>query len=614
MKTYIITPWVETKGISCLIRNQDFLEAKTLRGVNGNDITFQGLKKQGYDTNKLWRTYGVRKMTHGEIGCALSHIKAWEQCVAENQPILVLEDDAVVQDNFNMADIEQGLKGVLLVGFHHINEPKIKDEKYNVPTKWTNAHAYAITPDAAKTLIDEFSKNIYPVDDFMSDFLPTSGIPTLCLKEQAVKQIPREESASTTEPREENDYFIDFDVHVFAVGTDKSKMSRLIDSCTRYGVILNILGEGQEWHGGNMAEGAGGGQKINLLREAIKDLPEENVVLFLDGYDVFVGDIITTIVDRYLGFEKKVLFSAEKHLWPDSTLDGWPEAPTEYRYLNSGCFIGEVAEIKKIISEEILDSDDDQLYYQKKFLSGKYDIGLDYEAYIFQTHEPDIAIVNNPFRQLLNLKTNCCPTVYHGNGGKVAKQTLNKIYLKKFGLPFKSDNTIEIVAPDMFMVPLFSREACNLLIEIAETHGNWEPLPYDKFPAQEIRAKELGLFEAFEKIWAVKLNELCESQWLPMAMYGLRDAFIMKYTINTQKSLALHTDASMVTGSVKLNDDYEGADLYFPRQKFSTKHVPVGHCLLFPGQVTHGHECETLKNGVKYSLTMWTKRFAGDKL
>ena len=72
-------------------------------------------------------------------------------------------------------------------------------------------------------------------------------------------------------------------------------------------------------------------------------------------------------------------------------------------------------------------------------------------------------------------------------------------------------------------------------------------------------------------------------------MYGLRDAFIIKYEMDKQRSLRLHNDASLVTGSVKFNDDYEGGLLEFPRQGISNKAVPVGKCLLFPGQVTHAH-------------------------
>ena len=88
----------------------------------------------------------------------------------------------------------------------------------------------------------------------------------------------------------------------------------------------------------------------------------------------------------------------------------------------------------------------------------------------------------------------------------------------------------------------------------------------------------------------------------------------MKYSEDTQKTLGFHTDASLVTGSVKLNDDYEGATLVFPRQNFNNHDIPVGKMILFPGPLTHGHYVEPLKSGTKYSATFWTARFEGDYL
>ena len=54
------------------------------------------------------------------------------------------------------------------------------------------------------------------------------------------------------------------------------------------------------------------------------------------------------------------------------------------------------------------------------------------------------------------------------------------------------------------------------------------------------------------------------------------------------------------------------ADLWFPRQKISNHDIPVGKMILFPGMVTHAHECTQLIDGVKYSLTIWTQRYNGD--
>ena len=70
----------------------------------------------------------------------------------------------------------------------------------------------------------------------------------------------------------------------------------------------------------------------------------------------------------------------------------------------------------------------------------------------------------------------------------------------------------------------------------------------------------------------------------------------------------------MVTGSVKLNDDYEGATLIFPRQDVTNKDIPIGKMIVFPSQVTHGHYVDELQSGTKYSATFWTSRYKNDLL
>jgi predicted 2-oxoglutarate/Fe(II)-dependent dioxygenase YbiX len=87
--------------------------------------------------------------------------------------------------------------------------------------------------------------------------------------------------------------------------------------------------------------------------------------------------------------------------------------------------------------------------------------------------------------------------------------------------------------------------------------------------------------------------------------------FTIKYSMDTQRKLNLHHDMSLVSGSLKLNNNYTGGELYFPRQGVSNSQLDVGSIILWPGQVTHPHECKELESGVKYSLTLWTSRLKG---
>jgi hypothetical protein len=216
------------------------------------------------------------------------------------------------------------------------------------------------------------------------------------------------------------------------------------------------------------------------------------------------------------------------------------------------------------------------------------------------------------------LGVECAPCIYHGNGGPGAKKQFVELantlgYKEPQPVPYLMTLDYEEVAPEILVTDFLTEQQCDYLIHKSEQYGNWGELNGDKFPAQEIRLKELGLWDEYERLWKEKLGLIAEKHWKPMQHIGLRDAFTMKYTMDTQRALGFHTDASLVTGSVKLNDDYEGAELIFPRQNFSNLDVPKGKCILFPSEVTHGHYVPELQSGVKYSLTMWTSRFEGDR-
>jgi hypothetical protein len=57
-----------------------------------------------------------------------------------------------------------------------------------------------------------------------------------------------------------------------------------------------------------------------------------------------------------------------------------------------------------------------------------------------------------------------------------------------------------------------------------------------------------------------------QTVWPFVDYHGLRDAVVIKYWAGGQTELSIHHDVAQVSGSIKLNDTYEGAELAFPRQ------------------------------------------------
>lgn len=598
-----------------------------LEGVDGKLLTHEKLLEMGFDTNRNWREridFNNKKMTRGEVGCLLSHWKAWEIVAKQTEPMMILEDDAYALENYDEEYYTSLTEEYNIIYLQtNENEPEKVvnvDDKIHIPSYPYNLTGYILTPESAKTLIDtNLLKNIIPADEYVPFML--QYLRPCALNKQSVAQESRSFLGTDIEPVDESEWFIDFKVHPITVGTDRKKHVDMMTSANLKGIYPKNLGNMVDWEGTDMV-GPGGGHKVNLVKRFIEDLPDHDVVLFTDGYDVLYNDDLESITRRYLGFKKRILFSAESSCWPDQSLAekfenfprNNPDDYTKYQYLNSGTYIAEVRELKRILNENLIEnSEDDQLFFQQIFLSKKYDIALDYEGYIFQCHEPDVSIQNG---QLYNPNTGTYGCIYHGNGGeqakgkydslsKIIKSTSPLLYIPNYG-------SIDKISDDMFVIDFMTQQQCEDMIDISDKHGGWGSLSYDKFPAQEIRLKELGLWESMEKQWKDHVNPLIEEFYPPMLMYGLRDAFVMRYSLDTQRKLNLHTDASLVTGSVKLNDDYDGADLVFPRQNISNSDIPVGKAIIFPGMVTHGHACTELISGVKYSLTMWSSRYTGD--
>lgn len=564
--------------------------------------------------------YKNRPLLQNEVACFLSHAHAWQIVASGKDPIIIMEDDALINEHWDEAIYEDLAKTYDFIYLQrNENEPdlvKSVDDLVEVPGYPYNLTAYVLTPKGAKTLLRHMDKtNMVPVDNFVPDLIKEGKlIRAVALKQDHCNQLSREGFGGSN--IEDGKVFRNYKVHVLTCGDDRKRCVEINTSSRLHGIDVVNLGTNVEWKGTDMV-GPGGGMKVNLLRKYLGAIDPNDVVLFTDAFDVFYADDLETIHERFLHMDADVIFSAESTCWPDASLaDQFPATETPYKYLNSGTFIGRANTLLSIINtSDIADDDDDQLFYQKVFLEGKYNIKLDYECYIFQTHEPQTAKLGE---QLNNPITQTCPCIYHGNGGDEAKAVFDNLYKQFYPsgptLFIPHYDKVDIIAPDMLVVDFMTQEQCERLIDAADKHGGWGSLSYDKFPAQEIRMRELGLWDDLEHAWSTHIVPTVEHYWQPLQMYGLRDGFVMRYAMDTQTNLNLHHDASLVTGSVKLNDDYEGAELVYPRQGISNKDIPVGKMILFPGQVTHGHECLPLRKGVKYSLTIWSCRYVNDNI
>lgn len=613
--------------------------------ADGKGASLKSLRIKGWHPDTLWRDPLLkRELTNTEIGCFISHHKCWEKIVETNRPAIIFEDDVELIKQLDIEEYATLLEtcDILYLGYREMADAVDVNAKLQRPTYPYLLSSYCLSPAGAKKLLGTHVKNnVIPVDEYVpimigydhannpdannnmrrhvEAYRSYSKLNALAYRDPYVRQLSRSILGSDIE---NGDKMEQRQTHVITVATDEAKATLLKTSAERFSMTLNNLGTNVHWEGGDMT-GPGGGQKINLVKSFLNTIDENDIVLFVDGYDVIINDDIKTILERYNDMGGDVVVAAEKNCWPSKDMaDKFPNTHTAYRYPNSGLYIGKVAALKMLFSKELTNQQDDQLYLQQAILdTSNVKVVLDVENYIFQcvAGTNDTELVVKPNKQLLNTETRCCPCILHGNGGSRDKlkfeNTAEALGLSINEINFlPTANSMEVIGPEVLMIDFMTRTECQKLIDKAEKYGHWESMYGDKFPGQELRIRvlDINLFNKLEEHFKQHINPAIEKYWWPLQMYGLRDAFIIKYTPETQKSLSCHHDASLVSTICYLNDDYTGGDTYFPRQKFSTEDVPVGKMVLWPGQVTHGHEGREVTSGSKYALVIWTARRPGD--
>ena len=98
-----------TNFLSGINAESAFLSENMIRfdAVNGrnldlriieDDLITENARKQILLGNQ--KLFGI-SMTYGALGCALSHMLIWQEYLYSDKPILVLEDDAALQENFD---------------------------------------------------------------------------------------------------------------------------------------------------------------------------------------------------------------------------------------------------------------------------------------------------------------------------------------------------------------------------------------------------------------------------------------------------------------------------------------------------------------------------------
>jgi hypothetical protein len=175
-------------------------------------------------------------------------------------------------------------------------------------------------------------------------------------------------------------------LHIFTHGNKIERFAELRESADLCGLQINYITP-PRWEGYF--------DKISYLHEEIKELPDDDIICFVDGFDVIATAGEEEILEKFHRLNCDLVLSAEANCYPDFLRDAHPDLNTKsiYKYVNSGGYIGYKRAVWKLLNwksfteiKEYCRLGTDQYYFQEYFIQNykQGGIALDYGQTIFQ--------------------------------------------------------------------------------------------------------------------------------------------------------------------------------------------------------------------------------------
>jgi len=164
-------------------------------------------------------------------------------------------------------------------------------------------------------------------------------------------------------------------IHVLTYAThSEGNFDNMLNN--KYGIEIVVLGWGDKWDGFS--------DKFKAVYNYTKELPENDIVLFLDGFDVWVNSNLQNALDTFYKLNKKIIFSKEESKTGHYLSKRVFGECRPQMVLNTGMYMG-YAKYLNILLEETLDKKckDDQRIMNG--LCKKYEfIEIDKEGILFE--------------------------------------------------------------------------------------------------------------------------------------------------------------------------------------------------------------------------------------
>ena len=115
----------------------------------------------------------IIQMTPGELGVIISHYGLWKKIADGNEPVLILEDDAIKTDGSSQSRIDLIMSDlpsdfdIYLIGYLDLKPRPFNDSIHNRVDEFVLMHSYVVSPKGARKLLDSLPVNM-PLDTWIS--------------------------------------------------------------------------------------------------------------------------------------------------------------------------------------------------------------------------------------------------------------------------------------------------------------------------------------------------------------------------------------------------------------------------------------------------------------
>ena len=187
--------------------------------------------------------------------------------------------------------------------------------------------------------------------------------------------------------------------------------------------------------------------KLIKMIEIIKNIPDDDIICFIDAYDVLIISDENEIISKFKEYNTQLLLGAELNCYPSRYIPYFQKSTySKYHYVNSGGYIGYKYAIYnmllwKPIHEiiEICKDGGDQTYVIEYYLNNQNICKLDDKCLLFQNMcLVDFKDLKFQYNRLYNIIMDTYPSIIHFNGGTYLTQ--NEINLMPIFLDKLNDN------------------------------------------------------------------------------------------------------------------------------------------------------------------------------